>query len=128
MKSWILALVLSVSAAGTAGAQQQPPAGGQEGERVRINRPPKVFVGFSYTVTNGGPAVVTAVGDDSPASRAGLMVGDTIAMIDGRDSTEPGAFFPGIAPGKSYALTVRRADGEHDAVLVVAPPRPQPRQ
>lgn len=130
-RTLFLALAVTVSVTTHGVAQQTPPANPQAETvttgRVRINRPPKVFIGFSYTVTNGGPATVIAVGDDSPASRAGLVVGDSIMMIDGRDSTEPGAFFPGIAPGKQYTLRLRRGGEERDAVLVVAPPRPQPR-
>lgn len=130
IKASILALALALAGVTHANAQQgsNPGTPDTTGQRVAMPGTPRVFTGLSFRRTNGGPPVVVGVAPDSPASRAGLAVGDAIVTVDGHDTTET-SLFAGSTPGKAYTLGVRGAGGqERTVVLVVAPPRTAPRQ
>ena len=91
---------------------------------VRPTRPPKADLGFGWRSRTGEPFILIGVRPDSPASRAGLMNGDALVAIDGRDPGEPEAFFPNLAPGRHYRLRIQRGDRELELELVAGPPRP----
>jgi serine protease Do len=71
--------------------------------------------------------LVSAVGENSPAERAGLMVGDVIVAFDDQKTEEPEALLTllrGDRVGKSVTLTViRGVKTEHIAVTVGERPR-----
>lgn len=72
--------------------------------------------GFSTTMYPGpGNAythpVVRSVVSGSAAEAAGLMVGDTIVSVDGRDMRDS-PFFPQQVPGTRYVMLVRRGNEE----------------
>lgn len=66
--------------------------------------------------------VVSKVLDDSPAKRAGLMVGDVILIIDGRAgqnlSVDNAAQLIRGDIGSSLALTVRRSNGSEETITI----------
>lgn len=74
--------------------------------------------------TPTAPYIVKQVVDDSPAARAGLVVGDRILMVNGSVPGEMDPLFPNIAPGRRYQLQVQRGDQLLELELVAAPPRP----
>lgn len=65
-------------------------------------------------------SVVRSVDPGSAAEAAGLMVGDTIVAIDGRDVRE-GVLFPVQVAGMRYVILVRR--GAEELELVYTFPR-----
>lgn len=91
---------------------------------IRPTRPAIVFMGFGWQHRTGEPFRVGQVLEDSPASRAGLMVGDALLAVDGHDPTENGVLFPDNAPGRHYRLRVQRGDQELELEIISAPPRP----
>jgi predicted metalloprotease with PDZ domain len=93
---------------------------------IPATRPGIVDMGFGWHHRTGEPYIILNVRENSPASRAGLMDGDALIAIDGRDSTEPGAFFPNNAPGRHYRLRIQRGDREMELEIISGPPRPLP--
>lgn len=59
---------------------------------------------------------ILSVTPGSAADAAGLMVGDTILAVDGRDVRE-GALFPVKVAGTRYVILVRRGDEEVELVF-----------
>jgi len=125
------ALLLPAAAA----AQTDPPAAPPGGEVIEIPQPPaRSWLGMAMRQEmrisplgpDADPPVLTAVTPGSPAQAAGLQVGDEILRIDGCDTREACVNWRQLEPGRAYRLRVRGADGERDATLVPAPPRPQP--
>ncbi len=91
-----------------------------------------VSTGFSITM-NPGPGntytypIVWSVTPGSAAEAAGLMVGDTIISVDGRDMRED-TFFPTKVAGTRYVMLVRRGDEEIELAYTypqVENPRPE---
>jgi predicted metalloprotease with PDZ domain len=126
-------LALAVCSHEAARAQQVPglpPADSVQGRMmsgvIRPTRPAIVFMGFGWRHRTGEPYRVSQVQDDSPASRAGLMVGDALLAVDGHDPTEDGVMFRNNAPGRHYRLRVQRGDQELELEIISAPPRPNP--
>jgi len=91
---------------------------------VRPTRPAVAFIGFGWRHRTGEPYRVSQVLENSPASRAGLMVGDALIAVDGRDPNEDGVLFRNLAPGRRYRLHVQRGDQELELEIVADPPRP----
>ncbi|MBD0320111.1 MAG: PDZ domain-containing protein [Gemmatimonadetes bacterium] len=60
----------------------------------------------------------------SNAARAGLMPGDTIMAVNGRD-TRTSRMFPDRQPGTRYTMRIRRA-GEDPELTYVMPAAPAP--
>ncbi|MBX6363303.1 MAG: PDZ domain-containing protein [Gemmatimonadetes bacterium] len=90
------------------------------------------WLGFSFgprvLVLSGGreaPVVVERVAEGSPAQRAGLQVGDTIARLNGLTATPRlvNGIAAGLQAGDTIRLDVRRA-GQTRALVLVAEPRP----
>jgi len=80
-----------------------------------------VGIGVELAIADGRPVVVTAL-DDSPAMEAGLLPGDVILAVDGKDVQGIGgagleALLPG-RPGTTVRLDVRQADGIERSVSV----------
>ena len=115
----ILACGLPRAAHGQGTAPAAPPMSGV----MRPTRPASVFMGFGWRHQTGEPFRVSQVVDDSPASRAGLMVGDALLAVDGHDPTEDGVLFPNNTPGRHYRLRVQRGDQELELEIISAPPR-----
>jgi hypothetical protein len=96
------------------------------------------FAGFerspdgSYHTTHY-PAV-TGLAKGGSGERAGLMVGDTIRTVNGRDA-RLAPIFPNRVPGARYVVRVRRGGEDREVVLVLpatpaapAAPTAPPRQ
>ncbi len=121
------ALVLACCVPGVVRAQGSPPADSMKPMMsgvIRPTRPAIVFMGFGWRHRTGEPFRVSQVLEDSPASRAGLMVGDALLAVDGHDPTENGVIFPNNAPGRHYRLRVQRGDQELELEIISDPPRP----
>ncbi len=73
--------------------------------------------------------VLEAVAPDSPAARAGLMVGDQIKKIDGRDLATRVELLDAAAKGKGAPLTLEvLRDGRIQTLTVTPIPAPAPTQ
>jgi membrane-associated protease RseP (regulator of RpoE activity) len=84
------------------------------------------FAGFEPVASGPSPlAVVLAVAEGSPATRVGLVEGDTLLAVDGSPLTPDGlkALAAGLRAGDRVELIVRR-DGARRTLVVVAEPRP----
>jgi regulator of sigma E protease len=69
--------------------------------------------------------VLEAVAPDSPAAKAGLMVGDQIKKIDGRDIATRVELLDAAAKGKGAPLTLDvLRDGRHETLTVTPVPAP----
>lgn len=73
-------------------------------------------LGFTFAVRPGPGNVYThpivrSITSGSAAAAAGLMVGDTIVSVDGRDMRYE-TFFPVKVAGTRYVMLVRRGDEE----------------
>jgi S1-C subfamily serine protease len=76
-----------------------------------------------YFDLEGGGTVVTQVLSDSPASRAGIQVGDVIVTLDGIRVRTPEALRMAVArktPGKSVQVGLRRTGGTRMLDIVIA--------
>lgn len=80
--------------------------------------------GANHSLSFGHP-YVTVVVPGTNAARAGLVAGDTIVSVNGRDSRQP-PLFPVRRAGTEYTLLVRRAGEERELTYVY--PEPPPRQ
>lgn len=81
--------------------------------------------GDGGTIIFGHP-YVTMVVPETNAARAGLVAGDTILTVNGRDTRQP-PLFPVRRAGTEYLLLVRRG-GEERELTYVFPEPPPPRQ
>src|SRR5262249_59136131 len=71
--------------------------------------------------------IIDAVAADSPAAQAGLMVGDQIKKIDGRDIATRVELLDATAKGKGAPLTLERLrDGRVHTLTVTPIPSPGP--
>ena len=118
----------------TACAQAQTPAPAPaatptEGGFV-VRRPPApVYTGFSFrgspvmqadgTVRSAAPPVISEVLEGSPAARAGLLPGDVILTVNGRDARETG-LLRAREVGQEFALRIRRGEQLRDVTVVAA--------
>jgi putative serine protease PepD len=67
--------------------------------------------GLSLNSASTGGAEITAVQENSPASRAGSRQGDVITAADGKAASSTQQFIETVdthGPGQTLALTVRR--------------------
>jgi serine protease Do len=74
----------------------------------------------SLGLTGEKGALVSNAQDDSPAKKAGVVAGDIITAVDGKDVASPkelARIIGGIAPGKAVDVTVWR-DGKSETVKV----------
>ncbi|HPF60679.1 MAG: PDZ domain-containing protein [Gemmatimonadetes bacterium] len=127
MRSLAPALVLLLAPLATA-AGQSPQL--DVGELLDGPRLPLLGVGINCaecTLNNphyvfGRPWEVASVSEGGVAARAGLMVGDTVLAIDGKDITSPEGWakFATRTPGSSQAWLVIRA-GRRETVTVSFP-------
>jgi S1-C subfamily serine protease len=133
----LLALFFAPAAAGCASAQTQGPAPAVSDAPPPAQAPqrrrPRVYTGldlaFSASVGSDmavSPAhpVVRGVEPGSPAQLAGIVAGDVITEVDGRDSREEGALW--LRPGIRHTLRVRSGDQEREVLLTPLPPRTPP--
>jgi S1-C subfamily serine protease len=82
------------------------------------------YVGNTVIDDGRDPDVVVLVVDpDSPASQAGLAVGDVILEVNGVSVHDRTAAVLRLATGVSYALRIRRGQDELEATLVPGPER-----
>ncbi|HEX5727255.1 MAG TPA: PDZ domain-containing protein [Longimicrobiaceae bacterium] len=106
-----------------AAAQSTAPPGGQPEARTATNPGSArrgVDWGFSIGMTPGpanayGYPYVVSVTKGSNAERAGLVVGDTILSVDGRDARQP-PLFPSLVAGTRYVLRIRRGQEERELI------------
>ncbi len=80
-----------------------------------------VGIGVELAIEGDRPVVITAL-DDSPALEAGILPGDVVLAVDGRDTKGVGAIdlesmLPG-QPGTLVRLELRQADGTERTVEV----------
>lgn len=94
------------------------------------NRRPAVYTGldirFSASVGADGVLVqnypvVLAVEPESPGQQAGVVAGDAIIEVNGRDSREDRVLW--LEPGVRYTVRLRTGDQEREVVLLPLPPR-----
>ena len=79
---------------------------------------PEIAESLGLTAAKG--ALVSDAQDDGPAKKAGIMAGDVITAVDGKDVASPkelARIIGGIAPGKSVEVTLWR-DGKSEVVKV----------
>lgn len=84
------------------------------------------FKGFGRGGLSEYPTVVRLASGGS-GERAGLMVGDTIRAVNGRDARQI-PVFPNRVPGARYVVRIRRGGEDREVTLVLpatpaAPPR-----
>lgn len=112
------------SAARAAGSAAAMPAQSPQARRARV------FTGldirFAVSVSPDGRdtrayPVVRSVAPDSPGQQAGILPGDVITEVNGRDSREDRVLW--LEPGVQYVLRIRTGDQEREAVIVPLPPR-----
>lgn len=87
---------------------------------VEVVVPPKPFRDFGMRMTTGP---IAAVQPDSPASKAGFKVGDTIVAFDGIRDFDP-MRLPDLAydrAGKSIPIEIRREGEEKPRTIEVTP-------
>ena len=87
---------------------------------------------FGLPATSGGAIVTTVVGDDSPAARAGLQVGDVILSLRGTEIKRAAgpqmlssllALLNQVTPGQELPVVIWRDGKKQEVVLkAVAPP------
>jgi len=120
-----LAFACALLAAGCAHAQQEVPRPAQTpgtmSGTIQLPRP-TVYFGFDWGLQSGEHPVITKVSPGSPAARAGMVAGDRVIAVDGRDTLEHGMMFAGSAPGRRYTLRVQRGAAQHELVIVAAAP------
>lgn len=113
-------------AAMPASASAAPPAPSAQTQARR----PQAYAGLEIRfqvsvgpdqVANPSYPVVKTVAPGSPAHEAGMLAGDVITEVNGRDSREPRALW--FQPGVRYTLRIRTGDQERETVLVPLPPR-----
>jgi S1-C subfamily serine protease len=107
---------------------QEPPRGAARGMHsaytgLDILLSARATAGPNPVVTAGYPRV-RAVYPNSPAHQAGVVAGDVIVEVDGRDSRDTGALW--LQPGVRYTLRIRRGEEEREVAFVPLPPRPRP--
>lgn len=86
-----------------------------------------VSLGFSGNGTTFGYPHVVALSPGGSGERAGLMVGDSIISVNGRDGRQV-PVFPNRTPGARYVVRVRRGGEEREVVLVLPSTQPAPPQ
>lgn len=112
----ILAIALALLPAAAAHAQ--------EPVVVRVGTSPSTgWLGFSYGAgrwMSDEAVVVDTVIPESPAARAGLQKGDTIAQVNGLRATQQLLRSLALEPGDEVELRVRRSAAERTLRLVAA--------
>jgi len=105
---------------------------GVDSSRVRVwtnpalaNRGP----GWDFDIgMNPGPnheygyVYVARLEPGNAAHRAGLLVGDTILTVDGRDTRRAEPLFPREVPGTRYVLRIKRGEEEREIVYIYPAP------
>lgn len=130
-KLTILAALVAVAAqAGQASAQQQPSSAGTITVRQGNSRPLQEALGFNYSAqvvlgVDGVPRaawfpVIGGVVEGSPAHAAGIVAGDSIVAVNGKDGREP-ALFRERRPGTRYVMRIRHGQETREVTLVAAP-------
>ncbi|MBX3581318.1 MAG: Do family serine endopeptidase [Rhizobiaceae bacterium] len=79
---------------------------------------PEIAESLGLSGENG--ALVSNAQDESPAKKAGIVAGDVIVAVDGKDVTSPkelARVIGGIAPGKAVEVTIWR-DGKSQNMTV----------
>jgi hypothetical protein len=82
---------------------------------------PRGFLGVELE-REGASTRVARVLPDSPAEKAGVVAGDLLVRVNGREAGAPKearAAFAAVRPGDAVELTVRRAGGEGEVSLRV---------
>lgn len=132
----LLATVLLAAAPTPVAAQTQGQPGASSivappGQATQARRP-RAFTGLATSVAvsvdASGAATpaypfVRTVEPNSPGHQAGILPGDVIIEINGRDSREQRALW--LEPGVRYTLRVRTGEQERDVLLTPLPPRDQ---
>lgn len=76
------------------------------------------FVGFGQAGQLADYPTVVGLLKGGPGERAGLVVGDTLRTVNGRDARQP-PVFPNRAPGARYVLRIRRRGEDREIVMVI---------
>lgn len=102
------------------------PEGYQSIEPYTVDYSPRVIkatLGFGMVVENDNYPLINAIAGNSPASRAGLQVGDVLIAVNGRDFLKHPVCFPCAKPCDRFVLRLRRGTEEFDADVVAVPTR-----
>ncbi|MGI8558415.1 MAG: S1C family serine protease [Solirubrobacteraceae bacterium] len=81
----------------------------------------RAYLGIELATGLSSRAVVTAVRSSSPAAHAGIVVGDVIAAINGKQISGPpdvAAVLAGLTPGQAVAVKITKPDGSPSTVNV----------
>jgi hypothetical protein len=113
----LLAATLLGIAAAPADAQQR---------RMRVSSP-RGWLGFSFDAVSTEPGerprlVIRDVVDESPARRAGVLVGDTVLRVNGLNATDElmRTLSSALSPGDTVRLLVRRASVDREFTMQAA--------
>ena len=115
------ALLVVGAAAPSAEAQTMPPRGTA---RVAVARG---WLGIMFRPSESGESLVVGdVSPDSPAARAGLQVGDTVTLWNGRRDVATATRERPLLAGDSVQLRVRRGRERERTLTIVAADRAEP--
>lgn len=93
---------------------------GYAGLALETRTEERASVGFTTTRGFGGPATVDSVDPEGPAARAGLVVADELAALNGRAVPRwPDQELARLRPGERIRLRVRRGDRELELAFTV---------
>lgn len=105
-------------------------------DRIRIAFPEMLFAEARYGFRLGvevdmlsDRAVASAIEDDSPAAKAGLQVGDTIAQLDDREINDGVSFWLALTSaeaGDELVFHVSRGDEAHEVTVQLGEHVPWP--
>lgn len=110
----VLAAVDGRTLLGVQPYQDAPTPMRREAQPPQAQEQPEEMPQFRLQVLEPGAQIVEVM-DDSPASAAGLEVGDVITAVDGEAVSSPEALVEtigGYAPGETVTLAVTRGDEE----------------
>ena len=102
------------------GAGANAPAGGYA-PSMPATPPPRAYLGISMSETPDGVVRVSGVRPNSPAERAGLLLGDALLAIDGREvftSQDITRMVARHVPGEAVRLDIDR-NGQNDQIQAV---------
>jgi S1-C subfamily serine protease len=87
----------------------------------KVTNTHRAYMGVRIATVTGGGVVLVQVDPGGPAAKAGLVAGDVITQIDGRDVPDTAALTAILAthkPGDVIKVTVMRNDGSQKTVDV----------
>jgi S1-C subfamily serine protease len=123
----VAAALLALGAASRLEAQNRTPTARDRVEKETRTAVGRGRLGMMYQVSGANETVVvTSVLRDSPAARAGLQVGDTVTLWNGRRDVATAMLERPLQPGDTVRVRVRRGSQRDQALAMVAADRGEP--